>query len=304
MSLQPLKVNCSSLFEEGRQFAQGEAFLKLSQCPSVEIQVGQLDDDLLQGMFSGIKTAVNFGLPPVEGGGDAIPATLHGFYLLQQHLPGSDEQAVNAAPDAQSQLLSLDVEAKLHFLLVTGRARALQSLVTARTRQRTPRSDEVVLAAEVALAQRKLDQLADLNPIDRLEGCWHPRSLSVATRRGNTIPLRHAFGRCSWKDATSERETGLMPGREAPPAARICCNLPPVRGSICGVIEDSTSYAIAHRDWNDSGRRAGIRLLQIRGVLDRHLSVDQQSLHQYALWRSCWRLDRKQYSLGQQNNTS
>ena len=36
-----------------------------------------------------------------------IPCSLHGFYFLQQHLPGRGQQTVNASPDLQSEFIGL-----------------------------------------------------------------------------------------------------------------------------------------------------------------------------------------------------
>jgi hypothetical protein len=57
--------------------------------------------------------------------------------------------------------------AKADFLLVAGRARALEPLMAARAGQGAARADEIAFAAEVSLPQGERNQLTHLNRQDR-----------------------------------------------------------------------------------------------------------------------------------------
>jgi hypothetical protein len=95
--------------------------------------------------------------------GFAVPFTLDGFDLFEQHAVRADEQAIDATPDAQDEFFRLHVVLKRDFLLVTGRAGTLQLLMAASAGQRAVASDEIAFAAKVSTTQDERDQLADLD---------------------------------------------------------------------------------------------------------------------------------------------
>ena len=66
MGAEPVQVNRRRLLEEGRQVSQGEAVAELSHLAGVEVQIGQLDGDLFQGVVLGVDEAVELGLSPMQ----------------------------------------------------------------------------------------------------------------------------------------------------------------------------------------------------------------------------------------------
>ena len=65
MGAEPLEVDCSSVFEEGQQLSQGEDVAKLRQLAGIEIEVGQLNVNLFQGVILSVNEAVELGLRPM-----------------------------------------------------------------------------------------------------------------------------------------------------------------------------------------------------------------------------------------------
>src|ERR1019366_176360 len=173
---EPVKIDCGCVFEEGGQLNQGKAVAKLSQFARVEVQVSQLDGDLLQGVVLGIDKSVNLGLGPMQWVGGTVPSALHSLDLLQQHLRRAGQQTVNPPLDSQDEISGLDLVTEAKLLLVAGGAGALEPLMATSPRQGAVRPDEVALAAEVALPQGELDQLAHLHRQDWFGGCCHAAS--------------------------------------------------------------------------------------------------------------------------------
>src|ERR1035437_4658813 len=154
------------MLEEGRQLVQGEEVAKLRQLAGIEIQIGQLNRDLLQGVILSIDKTVELGLRPMERVGYPVPSALHGLDLHQQHLLRGGQQPVYAPLNAQGEIRRLDFTGEAHLLLIAGRAGTLEPLMPASSRQGAVRPDKAALAAEVALPQGELDQLAHLHRED------------------------------------------------------------------------------------------------------------------------------------------
>ena len=168
MRPKPVEVNPRCLFEEGRQLGQGSAFLELSHLAGVEVQIGQLDGDVLQGVGLGIDKPVDLGLGPMQRVGCPVPAALDRLDLLQQHVLRADEQTINPALNAEDELGRFDLMAEPHLFLIAGGAGTLEPLVAACARQGPVPPYEIARAAKVALRQRELDELAHLDREDWL----------------------------------------------------------------------------------------------------------------------------------------
>jgi hypothetical protein len=100
---------------------------------------------------------------------------------------GSGEETVNPPLDSQDEVSGLDLVAEADLFLIAGRTGPLEALMAPGARQGAVRPDKVALAAEVALAQGELDQLAHLDRQDWFGGRCHPPSFGRWRGRGNRI---------------------------------------------------------------------------------------------------------------------
>ena len=83
---QPIHIDGGGGGKEIGQFGERKCLAKLGDLAGFQFQIGQLNGDFLQGVLVRMNETVELGLRPVQRIGQAIPASLHGFDFLQQHL--------------------------------------------------------------------------------------------------------------------------------------------------------------------------------------------------------------------------
>ena len=160
---QPVQIDCRCRLKQGRQLRPREAVAELGHLAGVEVQVGHLNRNLLQGIGVGIHESVELGLGPMQRVGYSVPSALNCLDLLHHHFLRACEQTINASLDAQGELRRFHLMAKTHLFLIASGPGALELLVTSGSRQGAVPPDELSFAAKVAPPQRELDQLAHLH---------------------------------------------------------------------------------------------------------------------------------------------